>query len=104
MSDVLNYFKKVEKEKAHCIYCNKMLTYKGSNTSSLHNHMKTVHDKITEKKSSDVGPSSQTSTQPCIIKFVKRTSLEEIVSKLAALDGLSINCITNSPFIRGSLQ
>ena len=104
MSDVWNYFKKVEKEKARCIYCNKMLTCKGSSTSSLHNHLKTVHDKVTEKKSSDAGPSSQTSTQPCILNFVKRTSLEEIVSKLAALDGLSINCITNSSFIRESLQ
>ena len=35
---------------------------------------------------------------------MKMTSLEEIVSKLAALDGLSINCITNSSFIRESLQ
>lgn len=41
--------------------------------------------------------------QASMLKFVKRQSLSEIVARLAAKDGFSINAITRSDFIRQSI-
>lgn len=111
-SEVWDSFKKVGIDKAICNHCNKMLSCKGSSTSNLHNHLKAVHKIIIGKKSETVGEeetpgsSSSSKKQTNIFNFmkVKRSSLEEIISKLAAMDGISINSITNSSFIRESLQ
>ncbi|GLV37442.1 hypothetical protein CBL_10592 [Carabus blaptoides fortunei] len=98
------------KDKACCLHCNKMLSCKGSSTSNLHNHLKVVHQKISDKKIETInkketpGPSSCPQKQTNIVNFVKQTSLEEIVAKLAANDGLSINSIVTSSFIRESLR
>lgn len=111
-SEVWDSFKKLEMDKAICNHCNKMLSCKGSSTSNLHNHLKAVHKIIIEKKSETIveeetpGSSSSSKKQTKILNFmkVKRKSLEEIISKLAAMDGFSINSLTNSSFIRESLQ
>jgi hypothetical protein len=59
-------------------------------------------DKKTETidKQETPGPSSCPQKQASVFNFVKRSSLEEIIAKLAALDGLCINSITTSLFIR----
>ena len=86
-----------------------MLSYKGSSTSNLRNHLKSVHKIDIENKSEtfskeDSGPSSFLKEKTNILNFmqVKRSSLQEILSKLAAMDGFSINSITKSTFIRVS--
>ena len=53
-SDVWDNFKKVGPDKACCNHCNKMLSCKGSSTSSLHNHLKTVHKIIMDKKTETI--------------------------------------------------
>ena len=88
-----------------------MLSCKSSLTSYLRNHIKLVHKIDIENKSEtfsneDTVPSSFLKEKTDILNFmqVKRSSLQEILSKLAAMDGFSINSITKSSFIRESLQ
>lgn len=108
-SEVWSNFKKVAEDRARCNHCNKMLSCKGSSTSNLHHHLKAIHNIITDKKTETTdkqetpGPSCL-QKQISISNFIKRSSLEEIVSKLAAFDGFSINSITTSSFIRESIQ
>lgn len=45
---------------------------------------------------------SSSKRQTTILHYVKGLDLEETVSKLAALDGISVNTITKSEFIRES--
>lgn len=49
-------------------------------------------------------PNKRMKTQKTIEKFVIRQTLNEVVSRLAALDGLNIKQITNSTFIRESMK
>ena len=54
----------------------------------------------------DTVPSSFLKEKTNILNFmqVKRSSLQEILSKLAVINGFSINSITKSSFIQESLQ
>ena len=71
-----------------------------------------VHKIVLNKKSEVIDdyklgtpvPFSYPQKQPTILNFFTTTSLEAIVAKLAAMDGLSINIITTSSFIRESLK
>ena len=88
-----------------------MLSCKVISTSNLRNHLKSVHKIDIENKSEtfskeDTGPSSFLKEKTNILNFmqVKRSSLQEILSKLATMDGFSINSIKKSSFIRESLQ
>ena len=108
-SEIWEHYRKVGKDKACCDHCNKMLSCKGSSTSNLHNHLKAVHKIIIKKKTETQetpGPSSGVypQKQASMFNFVKKSNLEDIIAKLAAMDGLSINSITTSSFIRESLQ
>lgn len=111
-SEVWDSFKKTGNDKAICNHCNKILSCKGSSTSNLQNHLKTAHKIILQNKLAELdkeetlGSFTARKKTANILDFVrsKKKCLEEIVSRLAAIDGFSINGITNSSFIRNSFQ
>lgn len=122
------YFEKQSSDNAKCTKCGDVLSCKGSSTSGLTRHLQKKHS-ITlpskqkqvaaaddsesapsstkkQKKSEAEGASSSSSTasQQQILKFAKRQSLAEIVSRLVALDGFTVHGVTNSAFIKESLK
>lgn len=111
MADVWKYFTKLstDAEKAQCAKCPQILSCKGASTSGLLRHLQHKHN-ITLKRpiSEDQQPSSASKLskpgESSMFQFVKRQSLEEIVARLAAIDGFSIHAITNSEFIRQSIS
>ena len=122
MSDsVWKFFSKEKDEKAKCLKChNKVLCCKGGSTSGLIRHMQRIHNINLLKRAEDscsaaitkdgeprglVPGTSNVKLQPKLTEFLnKKQSLAEIVSRLAAVDGFTINGITNSIFIRQSLH
>ena len=75
---------------------------KGFSTSGLLRHLKSAHKELNlnmkrphEDTRSEIG-----NVQRRMMMFVKQQAVEEIVSKLASVDGFSINAITKSEFIR----
>lgn len=114
MADVWQYFTKLSTngEKAQCSKCPQQLSCKGSSTSGLLRHLQGKHN-ITIKRPTAEDQQPSSAPTPCkvakpegssMIQFIKRQSLEEIVARLAALDGFSIHAITNSEFIRQSIS
>lgn len=128
-SKVWKYFTKIkDKEAAQYLKCPKQISMKGSNTSGLVRHLEHIH-KISIKSQSETEPMPSTSAscdtgtigaedaQPSAPKKPKtsvqqtltfqpkhKQSLGEIISMLAAQDGLTIRQITRSDFIRESLE
>lgn len=112
-TDCWKYFNKsVLKDKAICKTCNKELSIRGSSTTGLIRHLEGVHN-ILPKRRSDLNENTigESSAEPTpkklnnsILNFVKRESLEELVARMAAHDGISINAINKSSFIRQSLR
>lgn len=124
-SKVWKYFSKIKDEAfAQCLKCPKKISMKGSNTSGLVRHLEHIH-KISIKTQSETEASTSAGCgtdngdeQPSEPKkwksLIQKTltifepnhkqSLGEILSVLAAKDGLTIRQITRSDFIRESLQ
>lgn len=103
-SNAWKYFKKNEKEeKASCLRCLRQILCKGGSTSALKRHLKTAHLIECDKES----PETNIETQPAqqsILNYAKRVTLDEVLSRLAAEDGLTIRQITRSKFIQESLS
>lgn len=101
-SPAWKYFTK-KNDLAQCSLCPKTLTYKGGSTSGLTRHLENVHK--VKPDAGDVIPSKKSKPDLSIKQFLQpNQSMEEIVSRMAALDGITINAITESSFIRESLQ
>lgn len=106
-SKAWEYFTQSKNKKAECNICKTNLTMVNSSTTSLFKHLKTRHninpnlDKRNLEADSEAGCSFK--KPKTMMDYVKRISLEEIVSKLAAVDGISIRAITRSEFIRESI-
>lgn len=107
-SKVWEYFTQVEGKKAECIKCKKIISIVDSSTTSLFKHLKThnIHPNLDKRELEDADSEVGCSIKKprTIMDFVKRSSLEEIISKLAAVDGISIRAITRSEFIRESIS
>lgn len=102
-SFVWDYFEKNSgSETARCNECGDILSCKASSTSSLKGHLKSIHNISDEKQDQTVN--KRVKSQNSLESFVKRQTLNEIVSRLAALDGLNIQQITKSSFIRESIK
>lgn len=99
-SSVWKYFDvdSTDRNKTICKRCSKKLSYSHGSTSTMKNHLKSVHN-INPDLNEHNEPSTSKRVKT-IHDFVKKESLEEIVAKLAAKDGFSINAITKSGFIR----
>lgn len=110
-SVVWNYFVKLSKDptKTQCKKCGKCLTYSYGSTSAMKAHLLNIHKISCNRRHqsmvalSDIqGPAPK--MPKTMIDFVKREKLEEIVAKLAAIDGFSIRGITRSEFIKTSIS
>jgi len=105
LSFVWQYFERQNEGEAKCLECQKIISCKGWSISGLSRHLQKKHN-IFEKKNEDEEQSCQKQKlEPGFSAFFKKefVSLEEIVSKLAAQDGISIHAICNSKFIRSAL-
>ncbi|XP_065682373.1 zinc finger BED domain-containing protein 3-like [Hydra vulgaris] len=106
-SKAWQYFcKEKSGESAICKKCNVKIMCKGFSTSGLLRHLKNTHkdlDLNMKRLLEDTGSENKI-VQKKITLFVKQQTIEEIVSKLATVDGFSINAITKSEFIRKSLS
>ncbi|GLV34056.1 hypothetical protein CBL_05076 [Carabus blaptoides fortunei] len=70
------------------------------NTSTMRRHLLSIHNIDVDKAESEKAPKQMKTLD----NFLANTSLEDIVSKMAAVDGFSIRKITQSEFIRQSLS
>ncbi|CAM1307177.1 Uncharacterised protein r2_g1712 [Pycnogonum litorale] len=112
-SFVWQYFKRdVKDESAICKECNAKIKCRGWSTSGLSRHLKNKHNIekpviSSTKRSAEESPSTSNKRkigQQTLYFFVKKETCEEIVTKLATVDGISINAITKSEFIGRSLR
>jgi len=106
-SKVWEYYNQLNKKKAECNICKINIAIVDSSTTSLFKHLKThnIHPRL-DKRELEVGFEVECSIKKpkMMMNFLKRSSLEEIISKLAAVDGISIRAITRSEFIRESIS
>ena len=105
-SKVWEYFTQSKNKKAMCNICKTNIGIVDSSSTLLFKHLKTHNirpnlDKRELEADSEVGCSIK--KPMTMMGFVKRTGLDKIVSKLAAVDGISVRTITRSKFIRESI-
>lgn len=116
-SAVWNYFKKDDKNpgEAKCSKCNKSIGWKSSTTPMI-NHLRLIHDIRTNLTcqpndediqstiiGSPIPSTSKKSKLECnsVLNFLKKESLNEILARIAAVDGMSIKAIAKSRAIIG---
>lgn len=113
-SFVWKYFvKQVELESATCKECKTQIKCRGWSTSGLIRHLQNKH-KIDKPVASNAkriieenaATSNKRQSQQTLSSFFtkQKETCEEIIAKLVTLDGISINSITKSEFIRNSLR
>lgn len=95
-------------ESATCNKCQATIMCKGFSTSGLLRHLKNSHKEVeielNKKRPNEDADFEVRNVQRKITSFIKKESIEEIVSKLAAVDGFSINAIAKSEYIRKTLS
>ncbi|XP_063841155.1 uncharacterized protein LOC135089507 [Scylla paramamosain] len=108
------YFEKLKcEESSRCKKCHAVIKCRGWSTSGMIRHLKSKHsiektenlkrpsDRSHDKDTSEV---KRNSVQQKMTDFLKKEETkEEIVGKLAAVDGFSINAIAKSEFIKTSM-
>lgn len=102
-----------ERNKAKCLKCMRIIKTEGSSTSSMHSHMKNKHKINTLKRlinvniSSDINNNVGSSTPANKVKindfFAEKEYLEEVIARMASLDGISFNLFCTSEDIRKGL-
>jgi hypothetical protein len=104
-STVWNYFTKIGNS-AKCKECEKEIICAGGSTSGLRCHLRSIHqiELDTENTTSDGNSKNKrVKLTQSVINFGPQQSLGDVISKLAAVDGLTIKQITTSSYIRSSL-
>lgn len=101
-SEVWRYFKKVNNEQnVECNRCGKKLSHKDKSTSNMRKHLDCIHS---IKLENTVAAIAQVSSSNNLDNYLKKRSIEEQISRLAAVDGLTIRQITQSEFIRNAFS
>jgi hypothetical protein len=105
MSIVWNYATKrknpqTKETEAICGRCGKVIKSNDGSTSAIASHLKKVHEIDVKSQTVETAPSKKSKT---LLDFVKRQTLNEIVSDLAT-DGISIRAITRNNYIRQSVK
>lgn len=91
-------------EEVKCKECDKTLLAKGKSTSSMITHLKTIHD-ITFKPATPGRPSTSKSMKDYYkVTEKKIESPDEIVAKLAAVNGLTFGQIANSELLHKAFK
>lgn len=110
MSSVWKYFDRDGKDKARCRQCPKQLGCRGSSTSALLNHLRSVHKiDATTKTDHNVNEEAGGSVKPvencAMLKYVSRKeTIGEIFSRCVAEDGLSVSVLKKSGVVQAYLQ
>lgn len=107
MSAVWNYFTKDDKNSnsARCSKCPKILSCRGSSTSALINHLRSVHKITIETQSTKQSAENTPSTSNVsLIPFPRLTSknkseINEILARCVAQDGMSVRAVQQSKII-----
>lgn len=104
-SSVWRYFlTNKDRNKGKCLQCFRIIRADGSSTSALHSHMKNIHKVNTLKRHLDVAsPSPSTSKITDFYGKSDNESLDEVISRMAALDGISFQLFCTSEDIRKGL-
>lgn len=111
-SEVWKFFKKDEKRfgEATCCKCEMNIGWKSSTTPMI-NHLKLRHNILISKSVSseneienDIPKKKQRIESSNILQFVKKESLNEILSKVAAFDGMTITAMSKSEAIAGYVK
>ena len=100
-SEVWIHFVK-EGEEAKCRICQKSLSCRGGSTTGLRNHLM-IHNIQLNTSHELPPPMKKLHTQTSITEFSKRESLDEVIARLAAEDGISYLKISQSKFIHSAL-
>ena len=103
-SKIWQHFLRQTKENAECKKCSKTLKCIGCSTSSLSAHIKNVHGINISEDFSLEESDSALKKQKTLTRFIQRKSIEEEISRLASVDGLSFQCIAKSTFIQENLR
>ena len=113
-SNAWKYFEKISSDTAKCRECSKKISCKGGSTKGMNTHLSSIHNisdpakrKAVDDPPDTVNPPVKKMSQPSIFKSMAQSdkeTLPEIVSKLVAKDGFTVNGVTKSDFIRSSLQ
>lgn len=101
-SKIWQHFIRKTKEESECKVCHKLIKCSGGSTSSLHKLIKSIHSIDLESGPSDEDHS--TKKQKTLEYFIQKRFIEEDVSRMASVDGMSYHCIANSKFIQESFQ
>lgn len=107
MSEAWKHFIKRDNA-AECKICNKVVVHRGGSTSGLIRHLLHVHNIKLNRPKPKSSPSDRNSrgvnkkSPNTIRRFISTQTMPQIISKLAAVDGLSVRMITRSSFIRES--
>lgn len=107
MSEAWKHFSKRDNA-AECKICNKVVVHRGGSTSGLIRHLLHVHNIKLNRPKPKSSPSDRNSrgvnkkSPNTIRRFISTQTMPQIISKLAAVDGLSVRMITRSSFIRES--
>ena len=111
-SKVWEFLKKDEKNigEAKCGRCNTNIGWRSSTTAMI-NHLKLRHNILISKSVSNdndgennIPKKNQNTEISNIWPFVKKESLNEILSKVAAFDGMAITAMSKSQAIAGYVQ
>ena len=107
-SFVWNYFvKNLARQSATCKECKAEIQCKGFSTSGLIRHLFNKHNISKSKRTAEESEGNSSkhliSEKKITSFFIKKDSLQAIISKMVTLDGISVNSITNSEFIRSAL-
>lgn len=101
-SKVWSYFDLKKADEAQCKHCPKILLCKGGSTVGLKRHLEKIHNIILNKE--EEPSTKKRCVQLTIDSMTKKVSLGERLARFAAIDGFSINAITESDQIRELLR
>lgn len=89
------YYTALEGEQAKCTYCDKIIKTSKGNTTGLLRHLKSIHNiAIAKKRKMRETPSDHQ---------IQTESLEKVISRMAALDGIPFSKFVTSEDIRRGL-
>lgn len=97
------YLTNKDQTKGRCIKCMRIIKAEGKSTSALHNHMKNIHNENTLKRHNI---STSASSKVKITEFfqvAQTESLEEVIARMASLDGIPFHLFCTSEDIRKGL-
>lgn len=89
--------------KGKCKKCLRVIKSEGKSTSALHNHMRLIHNENSLKRISNVNVSLPSAKIPSYFPNKEAESLDQVVARMASLDGIPFQLFCTSEDIRKGL-